>query len=208
MKRILIASTLSLFVLCATNQPDFAQTSAPPPAVNATAVTTEKVIAANDGDNKTIGALLFEVRLLRIALQTVNTNSKRIQLLAERIRLQQDRVDKVVKDIDETREKINSVATQLTKLAEIEKEFEVQRRQEPMALRRAELDRQLRISQLEVAPLRQRENQLKEREALLLNLNGAEMAKLYDLQQKMEALDREFEDEAAAERKANRTPKR
>ena len=49
---------------------------------------------------------------------------------------------------------------------------------------------------------------MKEREALLINLLNAENGKLYDLQEKMNALDREFEDEAAAERKANRSPKR
>ncbi len=164
--------------------------------------------AADDRDERTVNALLFEVRLLRIALQTVNTNSKRIQLLAERIRLQQGRVDKVAADIDETREKLGVVATQLTRLAEVAKEFETQIRQESVPMRRAELDRQYRISQLELAPTRLRENQLKEREALLLNLLGAENSKLYDFQEKMNALDAEFEAEAAAERKANRTPKR
>ena len=164
--------------------------------------------AADDRDERTVNALLLEVRMLRIALQTVNTNSKRIQLLAERIRLQQGRVDKVAADIDETREKLGVVAMQLTRLAEVAKEFEVQIRQESVPIRRAELDRQYRISQLEVAPTRLRENQLKEREALLLNLLGAENAKLYDLQEKMNALDAEFEAEAAAERKANRSPRR
>lgn len=168
-----------------------------------------RVSATDDRDERTVSALLNEVRLLRIALQTVNTNSKRIQLLAERIRLQQGRVDKVAADIDETREKVANTALQLTRLAEIAKEFEIQIRQESVPMRRAELDRQYRISQLEVVPLRQRENQLKEREAQLLNALGAENGKLYDLQEKMNALEREFEDEAAAERKANRAaPKR
>ena len=199
------AITFSFVVLCATAQLGLAQTS---PPVSPASTESTAAIAPPVDDSRTVTALLLEVRLLRIALQTVNTNSKRIQLLAERVRLQQERVDKVAKDIDETRGKINDVATQLIRLAEIAKEFELQIRQEQIPLRRVDLDRQLRISQIEVAPLKQRENQLKEREALLLNAHGAEMGKLYDLQEKMDALDREFEAEAAAERKANRTPKR
>ena len=180
----------------------------PPTSPATTEVAPRVVAAANDRDERTVNALLLEVRMLRIALQTVNTNSKRIQLLGERIRLQQGRVDKVAADIDETRDKIGNVVIQLAKLAEIAKEFEIQIRQESVPMRRAELDRQYRISQLEVGPLRLRENQLKEREAQLLNLLGAENGKLYDLQEKMNGLDAEFEAEAAAERKANRTPRR
>jgi hypothetical protein len=155
-------------------------------------------------DSRTVNALLHEVRLLRIALQTVNTNSKRIQLLAERIRIQQDRADKVAKDIDETRDRITDTRMQLTKLAEIAKEYEIQIRQEQIQLRRIELDRQLRISQLDVPALNLRENRLKEREALLLTQHGAELSRLYELQEKMDVMDREFEADAVAERKANR----
>ncbi|NOT60912.1 MAG: hypothetical protein HOP19_11900 [Acidobacteria bacterium] len=190
---LFITSAAAPFVY-AQDAPSVVPAATPVPAVNPN---------RSPDDERVINALLLEVRLLRIALQTVNTNSKRIQLLAERIRLQQGRVDKVAADIDETREKLGVVATQLTRLAEIAKEFEIQIRQESVPVRRAEIDRQYRLSQLEVAPLRLRENQLKEREALLINLLNAENGKLYDLQEKMNALEREFEDEAAAERKAN-----
>lgn len=199
MKRLLFALSFGLLALGSVTLSCAAQTPAP---------ATDAVPASSASEEKTVGALLFEVRLLRIALQTVNTNSKRIQLLAERIRIQQTRVDKVAADIDETREKITDVRTQLLKLNEVAKEFDIQMRQEPIAMRRIELERQKRLSQLDVPSLSEKENRLKEREALLINLLAAENAKLYDLQEKMNELDREFEADAAAERKANAASKK
>jgi hypothetical protein len=195
MKRPLLIFLFSLFATL----PGLAQTAAPTPQSEA---------ASNASEERTVGALLFEVRLLRIALQTVNTNSKRIQLLAERIRIQQDRTDKVAAEIEVTREKSTDVRTQLVKLEEVSKEFDIQMRQEPIALRRVELERQKRLALLDVPALRERESRLKEREALLLNQQAAEAAKLYELQEKMNELEREFEADAAAERKVNAASKK
>lgn len=205
MKRFLYTLSFGLFLLGMLSTHCLAQTPVAAPAPNP--VSTPMPTPAPN-DERTVTALLFEVRLLRIALQTVNTNSKRIQLMAERIRIQQSRVDKVASDIDQTREKITDTKTQLTKLAEVAKEFETQMRLEPIAMRRVEIERQYRLSQLDVAPLRLGENQLNEREAALLNLYAAENAKLYDLQEKIDAMEREFEADAAAERKANAESKK
>src|SRR5262245_35046130 len=51
--------------------------------------------------------LLHEVHLLRIAIQSTTAGAKRIQLAAERVRLQQERVDKAARDLEETRNQLS-----------------------------------------------------------------------------------------------------
>src|SRR5438132_2186726 len=54
-------------------------------------------------DNQVVHALLEEVHLLRIVLEEKNTTVSRIQIAIERIKLQQETVIRLTKDLEETR---------------------------------------------------------------------------------------------------------
>ncbi len=163
------------------------RTAAPPPATGT-------------GETGALNALLNEVRLLRIALQNTNTGAKRVQLAAERIRLQQERVDKVSRELEETRNLATNINVDQKRLDETIKELEKQARQEAFPARRAEIEKQMRLLKVEQEPLTLRETRLKDRESMLLAQLSFEQAKLNELHGKLDELEREFETAAALER--------
>src|SRR4051794_8817863 len=57
-------------------------------------------------ENQIITALLEEVRLLRLALEGKNMTASRLQMAIERIKLQQETVIRLTKDLEETRTKL------------------------------------------------------------------------------------------------------
>lgn len=168
----------------------------------ATETLPRPVVAANTAENGALNALLFEVRLLRLALQNVNTGSKRIQLAAERIRLQQERVDKLTRDLEETRNQLTQVNADQKRLTETIKEMERQARQEGFPARRAEIEKQARLLNIELEPFSVRETRLRDRESMLLGQLGYEQAKLNELNGKLDELEREFDAQAATEKPA------
>ena len=144
--------------------------------------------------------LLHEVHLLRIVLQNTTAGGKRIQLAAERVRLQQERVDKAARDLDETRNQLVDLKANQLRVSETLKELERQARQEAFPARRAELDKQYRLTKIELDPLAERDTRLRDRESQQIAFLAAEQSKLQELSERLNALEREFEEQAAAEK--------
>src|SRR5204862_7905913 len=128
-----------------------------------------------------LNALLNEVRLLRLVLQNTNTGAKRIQLAAERIRLQQERVDKVGRELEDTRSQITTINADQKRLDETNKELEKQARLESFPVRRAEIEKQMRLLKVELEPLAIRETRLKDRESMLMAQLSFDQGKLNEL---------------------------
>jgi hypothetical protein len=152
--------------------------------------------------------LLNEVHLLRLALQSTTAGAKRIQLAAERVRLQQERVDKAVKDLDDTRNQFADLKANQLRVGETLKEIERQSRQEAFPARRAELEKQYRLTKIELDPLAERETRLRDRESQQMVFLGAEQSKLQELNEKFNALEREFEDQVTEKPPAPERKKR
>jgi chromosome segregation ATPase len=152
--------------------------------------------------------LLNEVHLLRIALQSTTVGGKRIQLAAERVRLQQERVDKAARDLEETRNQFADLKANQLRVGETLKELERQIRQEAFPARRAELEKQYRLSKIELDPLAERETRLKDREGQQMAFLAAEQNKLHELNEKLNEFEREFEEQAAAEKPVPERKKR
>jgi DNA repair exonuclease SbcCD ATPase subunit len=144
--------------------------------------------------------LLNEVHLLRLVLQSTTAGGKRIQLAAERVRLQQERVDKAARDLDETRNQLADLKASQLRINEALKELERQARQEAFPVRRAELEKQYRLAKIELDPLAERDSRLRDRESQQLAFLAAEQSKLQELNEKLNALEREFDEQAAAEK--------
>jgi chromosome segregation ATPase len=152
--------------------------------------------------------LLNEVHLLRIALQSTTAGAKRIQLAAERVRLQQERVDKAARDLEDTRNQFADLKANQLRMGETLKELERQIRQEAFPARRAELEKQYRLSKIELDPLAERETRLKDREGQQMAFLAAEQNKLHELNEKLNELEREFDEQAAAEKPVPERKKR
>src|SRR5581483_9743573 len=129
--------------------------------------------------------LLNEVHLLRLVLQNTTAGGKRIQLAAERVRLQQERVDKAARDLDETRNQLADLKAGQLRINETLKELERQARQEAFPARRAELEKQYRLTKIELDPLAERDTRLRDRESQEIAFLAAEQ---------------EFEEQAPAEK--------
>lgn len=176
-------ASLALLVSCTT----LAAQTAPP----AEPLSVQETTALN--------ALLQEVRLLRIVLQNTNAGAKRIQLATERVRLQQERVDKVNRELEEARNQLAENKANQARLDETLRELERQIRQEGFPARRADLERQSRLTRIEAEPLGVREGRLKDRESQLLAQLQYEQSKLNELNGKLDELEREFDAQAALE---------
>src|SRR5437867_7109373 len=76
--------------------------------------------------DQVIQELLGEVRQLRIALQHISVNAYRGQVMVERLRLQQEQVNRLTQELNSTRNEISEMrstqVTAKTKLDEAEKQ--------------------------------------------------------------------------------------
>jgi chromosome segregation ATPase len=138
------------------------------------------------GQEKMIQELLSEVRQLRIAIQRMSISTYQAQILAERLRLQQEQVNRLTKDL-------SSVKNELGDLKAVEVELK---------LKLAEAERQydaglLTDAEIKAVKAREdgrklREQALTEREAQLSGELSTEQANLADLNRRMDALEHEM----------------
>lgn len=166
-----------------------AQTSKP--AESAPASKPADPAPAND--NQIIRALLEEVHLLRLVLENKNTTASRFQMAIERIKLQQGTVATLTKDLDETRNKLAELKISQTRMTEIIKDLEIQIRNEMFPSRRVELDRQVKMWKIELEATQTLQQRQQEREGVLNSQLQMEQAKLRELNEKLDALEEEFD---------------
>src|SRR5262245_51272662 len=80
---------------------------------------TNSVNQSQQGDNgQTMQALLNEVRQLRLAIQRSNLNAYHAQVTFERVRMQQQRVDRLNEKLGQTREEIAKIKIEMAQLPE------------------------------------------------------------------------------------------
>lgn len=154
-------------------------------------------------ENQIITALLEEVRLLRLALEGKNMTASRLQMAIERIKLQQETVNRLAKELEETRTKLADLKVMITRMTEYTKDMEIQIRNEMFPAKRVEMEKQLRMLKIEVEALQTLQQRQQEREVLLNMQLQTEQTKLRDLNDKLDALD----DELDGLKPGNRTKK-
>src|SRR5436853_3627341 len=69
-------------------------------------------------DDRTLQMLVNEVRLLREVIQRMNLNAYRSQIIVERIRVENDRVARLTRTLDDTRDEIGSAQVRVSQLTE------------------------------------------------------------------------------------------
>ncbi len=144
-------------------------------------------------DNQIIRALLDEVHLLRLVLESKNTTASRLQIAIERIKLQQGTVAGLTKDLEETRTKLAELKVTGMRMTEFTKDLEIQIRNQMFPSVRVELEKQLRMLKIELDALQTLQQRQQERETVLNAQLQMEQTKLRELNDKLDALEDEFD---------------
>jgi predicted nucleic acid-binding Zn-ribbon protein len=154
-------------------------------------------------DDKTIETLLNEVRLLRETLQRSNLNTYRAQIIVERTRAQNDRVTRLARSLEDTRDQIGNLQLQISYFGDRIKWVEGQLQQENDKKQQLQLEAEQRELKYSVDQRRSMVEQMREREARLAADLQTEQGKLSDLEARLDAIEREIENEMDKQRPAN-----
>jgi flagellar biosynthesis GTPase FlhF len=160
------------------------------------------------GDNaQVMQALLGEVHQLRLAIQRSNLNTYHAQIALERMRLQQQRVDRLGEQLRETREHAAQIKMAQTEMQEELKRAERRVNEEADAVKRRNYEDQHEAVKTRVAQMAQEETRLREQEPQLVAQLQAEQGRLTELNDQLDALQRELQI-APAENKSRQSEKR
>jgi len=154
-------------------------------AGNADATTTDKA---------TIQALLVEVRQLRLALERSTTVVPRFQLAAQRLQAQQDRVDRLSKEVRDLRSQIAQHGAEKDQTAATVRQLESELGQTQDPARRTDLQRATKQIPLELERLSARESQERTQEGELMSQLQSEQAKLNALNDQLDTLDKKLQE--------------
>jgi chromosome segregation ATPase len=148
---------------------------------------------ARDGERQVLQALLKEVRELRLALQRMNLSAYRAQIVVERIRAQNGRIERLSQELEMVRREMEGMDDHLPRLKEMLKELEQQVSREGDGPRRAELEMQYKAIKAEMEEQPRRQQRQRDREAQLLTQLQTEQTKLDVLNDRLESLERDLE---------------
>jgi chromosome segregation ATPase len=155
---------------------------------------TNSVNQSQQADNgQTMQALLSEVRQLRLAIQRSNLNAYHAQVTFERVRMQQQRVDRLNEKLSEVREQIAKIKMEQTQLPEQARAAEGRLSQETDPARRRSLEDMQKGLKYEIERLSQMEAHGRETESQLNGQLQIEQAKLSELNDSLDALQKELE---------------
>lgn len=150
------------------------------------------------GDQQVLQALLSEVRQLRLTLQRTNLSVFRAQIMIERLRTQQERVERLARQLEENQNEITGSALSQSQLSERSRDLESQIKLEQDVGRRAQLEAQYRELKYITDQQTERETQLRSRQAQLTTQLQAERTKLDEIDSRLEALEQQLEQQQPA----------
>ena len=131
-------------------------------------------------------SLLDEVHQLRLAVQHISVNAYRGQVMVERLRLQHEQVDRLARELDGVKKQIVEIRAEQPSAKDMLEEAEKQ--QESGVISRTSLNK-IRAS---VEEGNRRGQNLSERESQLAAELATERANLADLNNRLDALEREM----------------
>jgi peptidoglycan hydrolase CwlO-like protein len=134
-------------------------------------------------------ALVNEVRQLRLAIERSNLSAYQAQVTLERIRWQQPRVDRLNEKLEKARAEIAWLRSRLASAPEDLKHIENELRKETDPGKRRELEQALQIIKHQPEEL----VQLEQQESQLLAQLQPEQARLNELNERLEAAQKELE---------------
>jgi chromosome segregation ATPase len=152
------------------------------------AQTNQPVDPAQSIYDKTLQQLLAEVRELRLAVQRATSSHTRVQMLIERLRLQQSTIDGVSRQMDMVRAQLADLRNAKPQIEQQIKETEelLERTTDPNG--RLDMESNIKLTKARLARLAPEEERLRNREVTLENELNNLQAKLIDLNSQLDAL--------------------
>ena len=142
--------------------------------------------ASRPTSEQSLQELVKEVRQLRVTLQSMNASVYKGQVMLERLKLQQEQVSRMTRELNDVRENLAEIRGQETRLKEL-----VNRTEKGVESGTSD-PRELAAAKNELDMLNQREQRLATRETQLANDLEFERAKLNDLNNRLNALELEM----------------
>jgi len=156
--------------------------------------TTDSPANAAQGENEqTIQALLNEVRQLRLAIQRSNLSAYHAHVIIERMRSQQQSVDRLADRLRGIRDQLDHGKMAQSEFQDLLKKIEGRLNLERDPDKRDDLEEQQETFKTRLGSLAQQETRLREVESQLAQQLQTEQAKLADLNEQLDALQRELE---------------
>lgn len=134
--------------------------------------------------------LVQEIRALRRAMQDFTIGNSRLQVTIERCRLQQTIIERLNDEYSGIQSQIDSNEDQTRQMEETAKNLERSFSSEADPLRRSEMDREYKALVSNTDQTKQRTQKLHERAVQLNGFLQAERAKLNELKDALDSLDR------------------
>ena len=146
------------------------------------------------GENaQVMQALLSEVHQLRLAIQRSNLNTYHAQIALERMRVQQQRVDRQADQLRGTREHVAQIKMAQAEMQEELKQTERRLSEEADLAKRRDFESHQEATKTRLAQMAQEETRLREQEAQLVVQLQTEQGRLAELNDQLDALQRELQ---------------
>ena len=144
-------------------------------------------------EKATLQALLTEVRQLRLALERSTSVLPRIQLAFQRLQLQQDRVDRLSKQLQDSHTHTAATVDKKAHLATAIQQFESRISQEQDPTRRKALELEMKGFTVELEQQTLHEQQEQAQEIQVSGQLQTEQAKLTELSDQLNELDKQLQ---------------
>ncbi len=154
---------------------------------------------AQSDASPTLTALLQEVRQLRLAIERTATLGPRMQLLLQRVQLQDGKVSRLSRDLQDTRTNITQAIGETTRMKEEISTFEERVHQEQNPVQRSDMEDRLRHAKTGFEERQALEQQLRARESELASQLRLEQATLDEFQARLEKFEKSLESAAPAQ---------
>ncbi len=156
------------------------------------------IAGAQSDASPTLTALLQEVRQLRLAIERTATLAPRMQLLLQRVQLQDGKVSRLSRDLQDVRQTVSQVAADAARMREQLPSFEERARQEQNPMQRTEMESRLRAVKGSLEESAAREQQLRAREAELGSQLRTEQATLDEYQARLDKFEKALDSATSA----------
>lgn len=156
---------------------------------------------AQKANEQTVRQLLSEVQQLRRAIERSNLTTYRAMIAVERLRLQQEQVARLTRELEGLHNSRNERGDYAKMMAERLKDLESVILLETDLNRRRQLEMEQKHLKLEMERAVQWEQQQQTREAELRAKLDVEQARLNELNERLDALERELEKQAATDQR-------
>lgn len=150
------------------------------------------LVAQNSGAPDTLGALLVEVRALRVAVERAASAAPQVQLLTARLSVQNERVSRAARDADATHQELVEIEHQQSLFAAQATDMQERIESETDPKVQMELKVQQRAIKDQLDAVAANELRLRARDADLANVLAVEQTQWAEINRRFDELERQF----------------